>query len=107
MVVLHHLLPAARRDEMADGITKIMETHQRVLEEGYRRESGQNFRTYAISNLRGGVGKSSIAFNLAYEISRQHPVLLADLCPQCNFTEMLLGDFRPKVNIYHALQPII
>lgn len=92
---------------MAEGLKKILEVHQRVLEEGYRREDGQHFKTYAISNLRGGVGKSSIAFNLAYEISRHSSVLLADLCPQCNFTEMLLGDFRPKVNIFHALQPII
>jgi chromosome partitioning protein len=92
---------------MPDGLNKILETHQRVLEEGYMSERGQTFRSYAISNLRGGVGKSSIAFNLAYEISRQHSVLLADLCPQCNFTEMLLGDFRPKVNIFNALKPII
>ena len=92
---------------MADGISRIMETHQRVLEEGFQRETGQEFKSYAISNLRGGVGKSSIAFNLAYEISRKHSVLLADLCPQCNFTEMLLGEYRPKINIYHALQPII
>jgi chromosome partitioning protein len=92
---------------MAEGLQKILETHQRVLEMGYRRPAGQSFKSYAISNLRGGVGKSSIAFNLAYEVSRRHAVLLADLCPQCNFTELLLGDFRPKVNIYHALQPII
>lgn len=55
----------------------------------------------------GGVGKSSIAFNLAYELSRKHKTLVADVCPQCNMTEMVLGEFRPKVNIYHALQPII
>jgi chromosome partitioning protein len=67
----------------------------------------QGFRSYAVSNLRGGVGKSSIAFNLAYEISRKHTLLTADLCPQCNFTELLLGDYRPKVSIYNALQPII
>ena len=89
------------------GLDKIFETHQRVLDDGYVRETGQNFRSYAISNLRGGVGKSSIAFNLAYEISRRYPVLLADVCPQCNFTEMLLGEFSPKVDVYDALQPII
>jgi cellulose biosynthesis protein BcsQ len=92
---------------MADGLTKILDTHQRVIEEGYTRPNGQDFASYAISNLRGGVGKSSIAFNLAYEVSRKHTLLMTDVCPQCNFTEMLLGDFKPKVNIYHALQPII
>jgi chromosome partitioning protein len=92
---------------VADGLNKIMEIHQRVIEEGYTRPDGQNFRSYAISNLRGGVGKSSIAFNLAYEVSRKHAVLVTDVCPQCNFTEMLLGDLKPKVNIYDALRPII
>ena len=89
------------------GLEKVIATHQRVVRDGYKKDSGQGFRSYAVSNLRGGVGKSSIAFNLAYEVSRQSSVLLSDLCPQCNFTEMLLGDFRPKVNIYDAMKPMI
>src|SRR5258708_4732064 len=92
---------------MADGLKAILDTHSKVIEEGYVKEAGQGFRSYAVSNLRGGVGKSSIAFNLVYEMSRQHSCLVTDVCPQCNFTELLLGDYRPKVNIYHALQPII
>ena len=89
------------------GLEKVLETHQKVIKEGFVQATGQGFKSYAISNLRGGVGKSSIAFNLAYEVSRHFSVLLSDLCPQCNFTEMLLGDFRPKVNIYDALKPMI
>lgn len=89
------------------GLEKVLEVHQRVVREGFVAEHGQGFKSYAVSNLRGGVGKSSIAFNLAYEISRQWTVLMSDLCPQGNFTEMLLGDFRPKVNIYDALRPAI
>lgn len=89
------------------GLDKVLETHQKVIKENYLCPTGQGFKSYAISNLRGGVGKSSIAFNLAYEVSRKFPVLLSDLCPQCNFTEMLLGEFRPKVNIYDALKPMI
>ena len=89
------------------GLEKVLETHQKVVREGHTKEVGQGFRSYAISNLRGGVGKSSIAFNLAYEVSRKWNLLLSDLCPQCNFTEMLLGDFRPKVNIYDAMKPMI
>lgn len=92
---------------MADGFSKILDRHQQVIEEGYVAPKGQAFNSYAISNLRGGVGKSSIAFNLAYEISRKDSLLAADVCPQCNFTEMLFGDFRPKVNIYDALKPVI
>ncbi len=89
------------------GLEKIIETHQKVIRENHVCSSGQGFGYYAVSNLRGGVGKSSIAFNLAYEMSRNAPLLMTDLCPQCNFTEMLLGDFRPKVNIYDALKPMI
>jgi len=92
---------------MADGFDKILETHQKVIETGYTAPVGQSFNRYAISNLRGGVGKSSIAFNLAYEISRKDSLLVTDVCPQCNFTEMLLGEYRPKVDVYSALQPLI
>jgi cellulose biosynthesis protein BcsQ len=92
---------------MPSAIDEIFETHQRVIEDGYTLGVGQQFNSYAVSNLRGGVGKSSIAFNLAYEISRKDPVLVADVCPQCNMTEILLGDFRPKVSVYDALQPLI
>ncbi len=92
---------------MADVLDKLLETHAKILEEGYICPKGQAFKSYAVSNLRGGVGKSSIAFNLAYEMSRKHSILLADVCPQCNFTELLFGEFRPKVNIYDALRPVI
>ena len=89
------------------GLEKVLETHQKVIKDGFVKEVGQGFKSYAVSNLRGGVGKSSIAFNLAYEVSRNSSLLLSDLCPQCNFTEMLIGEFRPKVNIYDALKPMI
>ena len=92
---------------MSTGLNKVLETHQRVIREGYISPSGQGFNHYAVSNLRGGVGKSSLAFNLAYEMSRKWSLLASDLCPQCNFSEMLLGDFRPKVSIYDALMPMI
>ncbi|MBS0587509.1 MAG: ParA family protein [Proteobacteria bacterium] len=89
------------------GLIKVLETHQKVIKENYVNNTPKKFTYYAVSNLRGGVGKSSIAFNLSYEISRNYPLLVTDVCPQCNFTELLLGDFRPKVNIYDALKPVI
>ena len=91
---------------MPTALERILDTHQKVVHDGYTRPAGQNFRSYAVSNLRGGVGKSSLAFNLAYEMSRNDALLVTDLCPQCNLTELLLGDLRPKVNIYTALQPV-
>lgn len=103
---------------MTSGIDKILETHAMVLEEGYVRDKPialdkdtqgktPTRKCYVVSNLRGGVGKSSITFNLAFEISRKHTLLVGDVCPQCNTTEILLGDFKPKTNIYSALQPSI
>jgi chromosome partitioning protein len=65
------------------------------------------FSTYAISNFRGGIGKSTLAFNLAWEVSRAKRTLLLDLCPQCNFTQSLLGEDADQCThtIYDALLP--
>ena len=65
------------------------------------------FTTYAITNFRGGIGKSTLAFNLAWGISRASRTLLMDACPQCNFSQSLLGqdlEMNPH-NIYDALLP--
>lgn len=49
---------------------------------------------YALWNNKGGVGKSFLTFSLACEYAITHPdedVLVVDLCPQANITEMLFG----------------
>ena len=49
---------------------------------------------YMIWNNKGGVGKTFITFILASEYAISHPdedVIVADLCPQANVSEMLLG----------------
>jgi cellulose biosynthesis protein BcsQ len=86
-------------------ISKILERSEAIL-------AGQNvpsrirrFNKYAVSNFRGGIGKSTLAFNLAYELSRDHRTLLLDTCSQRNFTQNLLGDdiFGITPTVYDAL----
>jgi cellulose biosynthesis protein BcsQ len=66
-----------------------------------------DYGIYAVSNLRGGIGKTSIAFNSAFELSKRHSLLVADMCPQCNLTELVFRKGFPKVNISSSLLPRI
>lgn len=92
-------------DSVQTDLDKVLDTYRRVVLEGYTRNGSPAGRCYAVSNLRGGVGKTSITFNLAYELSRHHSVLIADVCPQANLTEVIMKSEKPKVTIYDALQP--
>ena len=92
---------------MNSGLDKLLETFKIIAEgKSVARPEGK-FSTYAISNFRGGIGKSTLAFNLAWEVSRQRKSLLFDLCPQTNFTQSLIGaDAEESQNtIYDALLP--
>ena len=49
---------------------------------------------YAIWNNKGGVGKSFLSFILGTEIAKRNPdghVILVDMCPQANLSEVVLG----------------
>ena len=49
---------------------------------------------YAIWNNKGGVGKSFLSFILGTEIAARDPeghVILVDMCPQANLSEVVLG----------------
>lgn len=87
----------------------ILKRHTAVLDGGTFPKPEQTFSRYAVSIFRGGIGKTTLAFNLAYEMSRHDSILVADVCPQRNLSELLLGDDLqlPGPDIYDALIPYV
>lgn len=60
---------------------------------------------YGVCNLRGGIGKSTLTFNLAYDAGR---VLAVDTCPQGNSTSFFTqGRPATGTTIYDALLPYL
>jgi chromosome partitioning protein len=60
-------------------------------------------RTLAISNRKGGVGKSTSVLNIGAALARSgYTVLLVDLDPQANLTQALGMEMAPR-NINGAL----
>lgn len=54
----------------------------------------ENAMRYAVWNNKGGVGKSFLSFVLGTETAHRHPehtVVLVDMCPQANLSEIVLG----------------
>jgi cellulose biosynthesis protein BcsQ len=91
--------------QFSSDLEKLLDVHRRVVTEKYVADRAPTAKCYAVTNLRGGVGKTSITFNLAYEMSRRQSLLVADVCPQANLTEVIMKDGERKVTIYNALQP--
>ncbi len=92
---------------MMTPLEKVLDTHKSVVEDGYTENKAPRYRSYAVTTLRGGVGKSTLSFNLAHELAGRRPLLIADLCAQCNMTETLMPDEHPKVNVINALEPVL
>lgn len=62
------------------------------------------FSTYAITNLRGGIGKTSLAFNLSYLADN---LLVVDTCPQGNLSYFYDNNYESSssLSINEALRP--
>jgi cellulose biosynthesis protein BcsQ len=88
-------------------LEKVLEMHKKVVDDGFCQTGGLKYRSYAVTTLRGGVGKSTLAFNLSYEIAGKRSLLVADMCAQCNLTETLMRDAEHSVTILDALQPAL
>jgi len=88
-----------------DGIEAVLERSERVLKGENLPARQQQFKSYAVTNFRGGIGKSTLAFNLAYEISKDHRMLLVDACSQRNFSQNIFGPALHDFNqtVYDAL----
>lgn len=78
---------------------------------------GRLVRTIAFFNSKGGVGKTSLVYHLAWMYARLGVnVLAADLDPQANLTSMFLGDeeLEPlwpetgeRPTVYGSLRPLL
>lgn len=54
-------------------------------------------------NNKGGVGKTTLAFNVAVEFAKKgYKTVLVDLDPQCNLTRLALGDEYYENTIFSA-----
>lgn len=90
---------------MSSGVKRIIANHDRSMEESPNQGVALRRRSYAVTNLRGGIGKSTLSFNLAWMFTRHHSTLIADLCPQKNLTESIMRGEKPLVTISDALSP--
>jgi cellulose biosynthesis protein BcsQ/uncharacterized protein YlzI (FlbEa/FlbD family) len=73
-------------------IDTVIERSEQVLGGQHLPVRSQHFRSYAVTNFRGGIGKSTLSFNLAFELSRSASCLLLDTCAQRNFSQNIFGD---------------
>lgn len=55
-----------------------------------------------VFNHKGGVSKTTSAYNLGWKISKNRRVLLVDADPQCNLTGLILGDNFEKYYVDSA-----
>lgn len=63
------------------------------------------YNIYSVCNLRGGIGKTTLTFNLSYDMDK---LLVVDTCPQGNLSSFFDPNyFNAGVSVYDALLPYI
>jgi cellulose biosynthesis protein BcsQ len=94
---------------MAENLEKLLYNFKKTIAGEDIKRPKIKYKSYTITNFRGGIGKSTLAFNIAFELSRENNLLLADVCPQCNLTQALLGEDvdSHSLTIYDALLPYL
>lgn len=70
----------------------IIQRSEQVMQGTDAPQRTAKFKSYAISAFRGGIGKSTLTFNLAYELSRAERLLLIDTCSQRNLSQGIFGE---------------
>jgi chromosome partitioning protein len=79
---------------------------------GEKKYSFVRTRKVMFTNNKGGVGKTTLCFHIGVEIAKKgYSVLLVDLDPQCNLSNIALGDDyyekeEPKNTIYNVIEPV-
>ena len=89
-------------------VQELFDRYDRILSGELKKidiPGNKEFKTYAVTNFRGGIGKTTLSFNLAYAMCQKYMTLFLDMCPQQNFTSLLLNCTKPYMgnSIYDAL----
>ena len=83
---------------------KILERQPEIAEGTAEKLHLPKFSVYCICNLRGGIGKTSLVFNLSFLTDN---LLAVDTCPQGNLSFFYNSNYFSTVttNVYSMLLP--
>jgi chromosome partitioning protein len=89
---------------MSGTIATIISRQNAISEGAGTTLSLPSFKSYAICNLRGGIGKTSLAFNLSYLTDN---LLAVDTCPQGSLSYFFDNSYYQNVltTVYDMLLP--
>lgn len=97
---------------MSENVQDLFHRYDDILNGQTERPAALDSTSYkicAVTNFRGGIGKTTLSFNLAYEMCKKYMTLFVDMCPQQNFTSLLLNSTLPYKgkNVFDALMRIM